>query len=114
MKKKRFLKMMTERYEFDYGECSLGNGWAQLDSSQDASYFGTWANPQKLEIFSYVEGDCCRTTCDNAKEFVSEIHAFVDFANSVDTDGFRGIDCGCGDTRVKQLFIEIGLGDLVH
>lgn len=31
-----------ERYDFDFGECSYANGWAQIDTRQDASYYGTW------------------------------------------------------------------------
>ena len=46
-----------DRYVYDFGLCSYENGWAQVDTAQDASYFGTWANPTRLMIFSYCEGD---------------------------------------------------------
>ena len=46
-----------DRYTYDFGLCSFENGWAQIDTAQDASYFGTWANPTRLMIFSYCEGD---------------------------------------------------------
>ena len=40
-----------DRYVYDFGLCSYENGWAQVDTAQDASYFGTWANPTRLMIF---------------------------------------------------------------
>ena len=43
----------ADRYTYDFGLCSYENGWAQVDTAQDASYFGTWANPTRLMIFSY-------------------------------------------------------------
>ena len=46
-----------DRYTYDFGSCCYEKGWAQVDTAQDASYFGTWANPTRLMIFSYCEGD---------------------------------------------------------
>ena len=34
-----------DRYVYDFGLCTYEKGWAQVDTAQDASYFGTWANP---------------------------------------------------------------------
>ncbi len=31
----------ADRYTYDFGLCSYENGWAQVDTAQDASYFGT-------------------------------------------------------------------------
>ena len=42
-----------DRYTYDFGLCSYENGWAQVDTAQDASYFGTWANPTRLMILSF-------------------------------------------------------------
>ena len=47
----------TDRYIFDFKLCTTGKGWAQVDTEQDASYFGTWANPFELKVVSYTEGD---------------------------------------------------------
>ena len=46
-----------DRYVYDFGLCSYENGTAQVNTAQDASNFGTWANPMRLMIFSYCEGD---------------------------------------------------------
>ena len=53
-----------DRYVYDFGLCSYKKGWAQFDTAQDARYFGTWANPTRLIIFSYCKGD---TTLKEAK-----------------------------------------------
>ena len=30
-----------DRYRFDFDLCSCARGWAQVDTAQDASWFGT-------------------------------------------------------------------------
>jgi len=42
-------------------------GFAQVDTEQDASYHGIWANPFKLITISYVEGDVYTNTADNTQ-----------------------------------------------
>ena len=32
-----------DRYVYDFGLCNHEKGWAQVDTAQDASYFGKWA-----------------------------------------------------------------------
>jgi len=36
------------RCTYDFGLCSNEKSWAQVDTAQDASYFGTWAKPARL------------------------------------------------------------------
>ena len=55
---------------FDCEECSYALGWCQVDTLQDASYYGTWANPYTFQIVNYCEGDITRTNCDNQAEFM--------------------------------------------
>ena len=47
------------RYAFDFKYCKLEDGWIQLDTKQDASYFGNWVNLSTREIWSFTEGDVC-------------------------------------------------------
>ena len=37
-----------DRYVYDFGLCRYEKGWAQIDTAQDASFFGTWADPTRL------------------------------------------------------------------
>ena len=56
MKRETDFIMNGDRYQFDWGECSTANGYAQVDTKQDAWYYGTWANPETFTIVSYAEG----------------------------------------------------------
>jgi hypothetical protein len=56
------------RYQFD--DLLLGEGYHQLDSRQDAWYFGTWFNPETLKLVEYAEGDVTEITFDSTEEFI--------------------------------------------
>ncbi len=77
----------ASRYKYDSG---LPKDFAQIDTDQDAEYYGNWASAQRRVIFSYVEGDCKTTTCDTDEEFREEVLKFVKWAG----DDFFGIDPG--------------------
>ena len=47
----------SDRYTFDYGICNYKKGFAQIDTTEDASYFGNWINFKNLELITYCEGD---------------------------------------------------------
>lgn len=80
--------MNADRYRWDCGECSSKNGFAQLDTSQDAPYYGAWANPTSRIFIEYCEGDFTKTTHETDEEFIETIREFCQ------TDRFRGIDPG--------------------
>jgi hypothetical protein len=112
MKTTRQFDGMTDRYAFDFNACSSSNGYAQIDTEQDASYYGTWANPFKLQIVSYAEGDITIQKADNDKEFADEIRAIADWNVEV---GFKpiGIDPGF-NKELKAGFVELGLSEYLH
>jgi len=100
-----------DRYQFDFGMCSTKKGYAQVDTEQDASYFGTWANPEQLSIINYCEGDITLTQANNEKEFVDEIHRIKAFHEKL---GYRflGIDPGFND-RLSAQFKALGLSEML-
>lgn len=102
----------ADRYLYDFGPCSYENGFAQIDTSQDASYFGTWANPSSLVIFSYCEGDTTHMQCETAEEFAAELRA-IDSWNVKQGHGHARIDPGF-DPAMKAAFQSTGLADLLH
>lgn len=102
----------ADRHLYDFGLCSAKNGFAQVDTGQDAWYYGNWANPFKLIIFSYAEGDCITTICDTEEEFATELRKIKTW-NDEQGYGFRGIDPMCND-KLESKFKSIGLGDLLH
>ena len=102
----------ADRYLFDFYFCSTKKGYAQVDTSQDASYYGIWTNPFKRTILSYCEGDTCLKTADNDDEYVKELlnkkkwnfeHGYI----------FKGIDPGF-NKELKEKFISLGLDELLY
>ena len=102
----------ADRYLYDFGQCSLKNGFAQVDTSQDASYFGTWANPYRFMTVCYCEGDVTISECDNGQEFAEELRKLKAW-NEEYGHRFFGIDCGM-DKQMKKAFLALGLADLLH
>lgn len=102
---------MTDRYEFDFKLCTYKNGWAQVDTKQDASYYGTWANPFERKIVNYCEGDITITECEDDESFIAEI---LEMKHWNDTMGFwKGIDGMCNESTINR-FKELGLESLLH
>ena len=102
----------ADRYTYDFGLCSVKNGFAQVDTGQDAWYFGTWANPERLIIFTYAEGDCITTICNAPEEFNAELRKIKTW-NEENGHGFRGID-PMGNDKLEGKFKSLDLGDLLH
>ena len=98
-------------YFYDYNECTTRNGFAQLDTNQDASYYGTWANPSTFLIINFCEGDETRKQCENAEEFIAEIESINKWRED-NNDKLR-IDPGLGPD-LKQKFIDLGLEKYLH
>jgi len=112
MRIERSFLPMSDRYAFDFGLCHPSRGWAQIDTSQDAYYYGTWASPARREILNYVEGDVTRWVAESDAEFAAEIRRFKAW-NEAHGWKFRGIDTG-GNAELIEGFARIGLGDLLY
>ena len=102
----------ADRYVFDFDICSARNGWSQIDSGQDAWYYGQWGNPTTLQLMSYTEGDICKTTCENKKEFAEEVRALDAWHKEYEEKGIK-IDALC-DPGMVDAWKALGLGDLLH
>jgi hypothetical protein len=99
------------RYAFDFKLCSSINGWAQIDTSQDASYYGNWANPTTRTLTSYCEGDVTVTICDTDAEFVQAVTELVTWHK--EHGYWRGIDGMC-KPEIIGAFERLGLGEFLH
>jgi len=102
----------ADRYVYDFGVCSTKHGFAQVDTSQDASYYGTWANPEKLMIVCYCEGDVTIQTAQNIEEFVAELRN-IEAWNHENGHIFKGIDPGSNE-EIAAKFRDIGLDRLLY
>ncbi len=101
-----------DRYRYDCDLCSCDRGWAQVDSAQDASWFGTWASPGERTIVNFAEGDVTRTICETDEEFGAALRE-IDRWNGEHGYGRARIDPGF-DPEPKVAFEAVGLGDMLH
>jgi hypothetical protein len=99
-----------DRYTYDFRKCTSDKGWAQLDTKQDASYYGNWVNPLTFELMSYCEGDICHTKCANADEFKVELAETVAWQR--ERNYFKGIDGMCRPEIIAALTALGFAGDL--
>ncbi len=98
------------RYMYD---SALPNDFAQVDTSQDASYFGNWASAKRRVLFSYCEGDCTTIQCETNDEFRQEVLKIKQW-NEDNGHKFNGIDPGWKpDAKLMELWTECGLSDLM-
>ena len=100
----------ADRYLYDFGLCSCDNGFAQLDTSQDASYYGTWANPYKLIIFSYCEGDTATIECEDDTDFIKEMREMQQW----NVEAGYGFSIDAYKAEHVARWKELGFSDIVH
>jgi hypothetical protein len=107
MKRKDSFHPNGERYELDFGECSHRKGFAQIDTRQDAWYYGTWANPETLRIVQFAEGDLSVMDFDSPEEFTTYLRETAEY------EWFIGID-PMTVPSIEDGFARLGLADLLH
>ena len=69
MKEQTAFLPLHERDTFDWGACHFEKGFAQVQTTQDASYYGIWANPTSLKIVHFSEGDLKVEQYESPEEF---------------------------------------------
>ena len=112
MKITRDFRPLSDRYSFDTGPCSYANGFAQIDTRQDASYFGTWTAPGSRTIVNFCEGDVTTTVCETDAELAEQLRELARW-NDEAGYGLMKIDPGHGDA-MRQAFEKLGVADLLH
>lgn len=105
MKRYTTSRPNSNRYEFDFKLCHFNNGWAQLDTTEDAPYYGNWVHPNKLMLVSYAEGDMTVTTCDDDSEFVALLRTTIEGFRKRGT--YLGIDPMCSES-IEATFVKLG------
>jgi hypothetical protein len=101
----------ADRYLYDFKYLTYAKGWAQVDTRQDASYYGTWTNPTTRQIFSYCEGDLCLTKCDTDDDYRKAIAELVEWNKNA--GHWLGIDPGFG-AEMKERFANLGMTEFLH
>jgi len=111
MKTERRFEPMTERYKYDLGPCSPKLGYAQVDTTQDAPFYGTWVNPWKLCIVTFCEGDTTIQVAESEEEFVKELSSLIQWQK--DGGYWKGID-PMDRKHLEERFIELGFSEYLH
>ena len=112
MKITRDFRPLSDRYSFDCGPCSYANGFAQIDTKQDAPYLGTWVSLGARTIVNFSEGDLTTTVCETDAELIEQIR---DMAKWNDEAGYGPMKIDPGrDEALRQAFEKLGLADLLH
>lgn len=111
---------ITTTREFDcdgsryFYDCNLPRHYAQLLTSEDASYYGNWASPINRRLISYAEGDIVTTCCTSDQEFKEELLAFAAFCKRAGLH-FYGIDPGVSPPEeLLELWRSHQLNDLLR
>lgn len=110
-KVERTQRLMTDRFQFDLRECRPRDGWAQLDTKQDADYYGNWVNPLTLELISYAEGDVTHTKCKDEDDFIQALRECI--AWHKERDYFIGID-PLGNPDIQLALVGLNFGQFIH
>ena len=107
MERKDGFIMNGDRYMFDNGVCAVAKGFAQIDTTQDAWYYGMWTNPTTRVTISYTEGDVCRLTAENDEEYVKYLRELCacDFVKAIDP---------MLSEKITSEFVRLGITDLLH
>jgi hypothetical protein len=67
------------RYFFDNGECNPAEtNFCQLDTWQDASYFGIWADPVGLRVVKFIESEVYRHEFDSEAAFCEKVRSTLE------------------------------------
>ena len=104
-------RVLSDRYTFDFGACSYDAGYAQVDTTQDAPYFGTWVSPEERKIVCFAEGDLTIQHAASDEEFVAAVRELERWNR--EREYWKGIDVGLAP-RLKTKLEALGLGDLAH
>ena len=99
-----------DHYVFDFDACPWSAGWAQLDTPQDAWYFGTWADPAGRLLVTYAEGDITVQGFEDDAAFCEAVRKWS--AWQLEHYEKRGtVDPGLDPARIEA-WEDLGLADL--
>lgn len=112
----RSFNPMTDRYAFDFKRCTYADGWFQVDTYQDAGYFGIWTNPTLRQIVTYAEGDITKVLCDTDEEYAEQVRDCCDhYTDGTERWPHAKIDAGLKNREVSVArFTELGLKRYIH
>ena len=103
-----------DRYHYDF-TLTPAKGWAQIDTPEDAAWYGAWVNPQARRMVTYVEGEESAATLEDGEDPAVFGQHVRDYCQRHETrHGKPGrIDDMCRD-GIRSAIIALGLEDCLH
>lgn len=99
------------RLQHDF-RLEAAHGWAQVDTKEDAPWYGNWANPIAMKVVHFVEGDLSVYEHEAPEMFVQHLRAFADSCDRLGYGPMK-IDPMCRDDIINS-FRALGLADLLY
>jgi hypothetical protein len=97
-----------DRYYFDFDGCKNSDGWCQIDTEQDASYYGNWINPAARRAITFAEGDLAQIKFDNDQEMIEWLERFAAHPGlcflGVDPGLHEGTVAACKERGIDKFF----------
>ena len=98
-----------DRYAFDFALMPTRQ-WAQIDTTEDASYYGIWTCPAQRRIISFAEGDITDTRCTSDPEYLAELEKHYQFHRR--QSSWKGIDAPYPE--VEKGLKAVGAGYMLY
>jgi len=67
----------------------IPENYHQLDTEQDAEWYGVWISPTELKLVEYAEGDLTETTFENVAEAIWQILAHREMLGYLHIDDWQ-------------------------
>lgn len=74
MKIERSFSPDLNRYDFDFP--LIRKGWLQVDTNEDASWYGNWVNLDQKRFVQFAEGDVTDIRFESCDEMVTYLRNF--------------------------------------
>jgi hypothetical protein len=104
------------RYEIDNGVCNSASGFCQIDTSQDASYFGIWTSPSQRAVCSFMEGDITvekATTDAEYREIL--VNCLTSHRHNNEAHPHAMIDLGISRRdEFRDAFVTLGMASYIY
>lgn len=104
------------RYEIDRGPCSYANGFCQIDTDQDAGWYGTWTSPERRIIATYAEGDIIVEKAEDDYEYRKALVNHLTSHSHVNPNRPHAmIDIGLTrSAEFREMFVSLGLASYIY
>lgn len=113
---RRTFRPDVNRYVFDFELCTYAKGWAQVDTYQDASYFGIWTQPWERRTVTFAEGDLDQEFCISDADYSSALlRCVLAYSDGTDRWPHAKIDPGIRTAfAMRDRLSQLGLVAYLH